>query len=67
MTPTPRFELHHRRSRLTRKPYWFWTLIATNGETIATSERYTSEAAARNGIAAVGELASGAPVVTTEG
>ena len=32
---------------------WYWTLVAKNGEPIASSEGYTSEDAARKGIRSV--------------
>lgn len=61
---TPRFVLHHRRSRITRKPYWWFTLVdGGNNKVVATSESYTSEAGARNGIQAVRDAAPNAEVI----
>ena len=39
-----------------------FVLKAGNGETIATSERYTTKAGAKNGIESVKENAASAPV-----
>lgn len=44
-----------------------FVLKAGNGETIATSERYTTKAAARNGIESVKANAPTAPVVDETG
>jgi uncharacterized protein YegP (UPF0339 family) len=41
---------------------YHFVLKAANGETIASSERYTSKAAAKNGIESVKKNASSAPV-----
>jgi len=41
---------------------FYFTLTAANGETIGTSEMYTSESARNNGIEAVKKTAPGAPV-----
>ena len=41
---------------------YVFSLVAGNGETIATSERYTSKASAKNGIESVRKNAPDAPV-----
>lgn len=41
---------------------YFWRLKATNGETLCHSEVYTAKQSAQNGIAAVKQVAPGAPV-----
>lgn len=46
-----------------KKKEWRWNLKARNGEVIATSEGYSSEAAARNGIRSVRVNAPFAKVV----
>ncbi len=44
-------------------PYWFFSLVATNGRIIATSETYMSKAAMFNGIASIRKTAPIARVV----
>ncbi|HHF3290297.1 TPA: YegP family protein [Vibrio alginolyticus] len=56
-----RFELK-RSDKDIEQPYYF-VLIANNGEVIATSEMYTSENAARIGIASVKANAEKAEIV----
>jgi uncharacterized protein YegP (UPF0339 family) len=41
---------------------YFWRLKANNGETLCHSEVYTAKQSALNGIAAVKQIAPGAPV-----
>jgi uncharacterized protein YegP (UPF0339 family) len=41
---------------------YFWRLKANNGETLCHSEVYTTKQSAQNGIAAVKQVAPGAPV-----
>jgi|TARA_R110000787_G_scaffold230858_4_gene338333 uncharacterized protein YegP (UPF0339 family) len=41
---------------------FFWRLKAANGETLCHSEVYTAKQSAQNGIAAVKQVAPGAPV-----
>jgi uncharacterized protein YegP (UPF0339 family) len=45
---------------------YHFVLKAANGEIIATSERYTTKAAAKNGIESVRENAKSAPTATDE-
>ena len=44
------------------QPY-YWTLKATNGEKLCTSEMFASKQGAQNGINAVKRVAPGAPTV----
>lgn len=39
--------------RSERVDFYWWVYVAANGEIVCTSEQYTTEAAARKGIAAV--------------
>lgn len=55
------FVIAKRRDRLGRMR-WRWSLIAKNGEPVASSETYNSEASALHGIDAVKALAADATV-----
>lgn len=48
MATHPKFEL-----KKSSDDQYYFNLTAKNGQTIATSERYTTKAAAENGIASV--------------
>ena len=58
MPATPKFEVYADVAGKCR-----WILKATNGEIIATSEAYESEAACKNGIASVKKNAPIAEIV----
>ncbi len=45
---------------------WYFRLVAANGETVATSEPYSSKDAAMRGTEAVQRAADGAEVVVEE-
>lgn len=56
-----KFKVNSRRDKLGRKR-WHWNLVADNGEIVATSETYNSEAAALNGARVVQSIAPGAEI-----
>jgi uncharacterized protein YegP (UPF0339 family) len=58
----PKFEMYTDKAGKCR-----WRLKAANGEVIATSEAYTTEAACKNGIASVKKNAPIAEIVMVEG
>jgi len=57
----PKFEMYTDKAGKCR-----WRLKAANGETIATSEAYESEASCKNGIASVKKNAPIAEIVMVE-